>query len=117
MYSLAFSILFVSFLVLTLLVRFWLASRHIRHVLAHRAAVPAEFAEKIPLAAHQKAADYTVAKTKFGLLTLLVNYAVLIGFTLLGGLQWLALYLHELTGPGSPMLYQIGLIAAFAAIS
>ncbi|MGK5076223.1 M48 family metallopeptidase [Janthinobacterium sp. ZB1P44] len=118
MYSLAFSILFVSVLVLTLAVRFWLASRQIRHVLAHRAAVPSEFAEKIPLAAHQKAADYTVAKTKFGLLTLLVNYAVLIGFTLLGGLQWLALYLHELTGAaGSPMLYQLGLMVAFAAIS
>jgi len=117
MYSLAFSILFVSVLVLTLAVRFWLASRQIRHVLAHRAAVPAEFAEKIPLAAHQKAADYTVAKTKFGLLTLLVNYAVLIGFTLLGGLQWLALSLNEWMGAGSPMLYQIGLIAAFAAIS
>ena len=118
MYSLAFSILFVSVLVLTLAVRFWLASRQIRHVLAHRAAVPAEFAEKIPLAAHQKAADYTVAKTKFGLLTLLVNYAVLIGFTLLGGLQWLALYLHEMTGAaGSPMLYQLGLMVAFAVIS
>ena len=118
MYSLAFSIMFVSVLVLTLAVRFWLASRQIRHVLAHRAAVPAEFAEKIPLAAHQKAADYTVAKTKFGLLTLLVNYAVLIGFTLLGGLQWLALYLHELTGAaGSPMLYQLGLMVAFAVIS
>ena len=118
MYSLAFSILFVSVLVLTLAVRFWLASRQIRHVLAHRAAVPPEFAEKIPLAAHQKAADYTVAKTKFGLLTLLVNYAVLIGFTLLGGLQWLALYLHELTGAaGSPMLYQLGLMVAFAVIS
>ncbi|TNC76450.1 M48 family metallopeptidase [Janthinobacterium lividum] len=118
MYSLAFSILFVSVLVLTLAVRFWLASRQIRHVLAHRAAVPPEFAEKIPLAAHQKAADYTVAKTKFGLLTLLVNYAVLIGFTLLGGLQWLALYLHELTGAaGSPMLYQLGLMVAFATIS
>ncbi|MBE3026825.1 peptidase M48 [Janthinobacterium sp. BJB1] len=115
MYSLAFSILFVSVLVLTLTVRFWLASRQIRHVLAHRALVPHEFAEKIPLAAHQKAADYTVAKTKFGLLTLLVNYAVLIGFTLLGGLQWLALHMHELTGPG--MAYQIGLIVAFAAIS
>ena len=115
MYSLAFSILFVSVLVLTLAVRFWLASRQIRHVLAHRAAVPAEFAEKIPLAAHQKAADYTVAKTKFGLLTLLVNYAVLIGFTLLGGLQWLALHMQELTGPG--MWYQIGLIVAFAVIS
>ncbi|MFM2088236.1 MAG: hypothetical protein RLZZ237_3105 [Pseudomonadota bacterium] len=115
MYSLAFSILFVSILILTLVVRFWLASRQIRHVLAHRAAVPAEFAEKIPLAAHQKAADYTVAKTKFGLLTLLVNSAVLIGFTLLGGLQWLAEHVQALTGPG--MWSQIALIVAFAAIS
>ncbi|SFM88283.1 M48 family metallopeptidase [Rugamonas rubra] len=115
MYSLAFSILFVSFLVLTLLLRFWLASRHIRHVLAHRAAVPAEFAAKIPLAAHQKAADYTVARTKFGLLVLLVNSVVLVGFTLLGGLQWLSQAVFQQTGPG--MAYQLGLLAAFAAIS
>ncbi|MEC5163071.1 MULTISPECIES: M48 family metallopeptidase [unclassified Janthinobacterium] len=115
MYSLAFSILFVSFLLLTLVVRFWLASRHIRHVLANRAAVPPEFAEKIRLAAHQKAADYTVAKTKLGLLALLVNSAVLIGFTLLGGLQWLSIEVFKLAGPG--MAYQLGLLVAFAAIS
>ncbi|MES2259575.1 MAG: M48 family metallopeptidase [Pseudomonadota bacterium] len=115
MYSLAFSILFVSLLVLTLAVRFWLASRHIRHVQAHRGAVPPEFAEKIPLNAHQKAADYTVAKTKLGMLMLLVNSAVLIGFTLLGGLQWLSLAVFGLTGPG--MTYQIALLVAFALIS
>lgn len=115
MSSLVFSALFVGFLVVTLLVRFWLGSRHIRHVLANRHAVPSEFAEKIPLYAHQKAADYTVAKTKFGLLTLLVNSAVLIGFTLLGGLQWLSVTLFPLTGPG--MTYQLALLAAFAFIS
>jgi STE24 endopeptidase len=115
MYSLAFSILFVAFLLLTLVVRFWLASRHIRHVLANRAAVPPEFAATIRLAAHQKAADYTVAKTKLGLLALLVNSAVLIGFTLLGGLQWLSVAVFKLAGPG--MVYQIGLLLAFAAIS
>ncbi|WP_332856404.1 M48 family metallopeptidase [Duganella sp. S19_KUP01_CR8] len=115
MYSLAFSILFVSFIILTLIVRFWLASRHIRHVLVHRSAVPAEFAEKIPLAAHQKAADYTVARTKFGLLTLLVNTVVLVGFTLLGGLQWLSVEIFKLTGPG--MVYQLALLGAFALIS
>lgn len=114
MYSLAFSILFVSFIILTLIVRFWLASRHIRHVLAHRSAVPAEFAEKIPLAAHQKAADYTVARTKFGLVTLLVNTVVLVGFTLLGGLQWLSVEIFKLTGPG--MVYQLALLGAFALI-
>ncbi len=115
MYSLAFSILFVSFIILTLIVRFWLASRHIRHVLTHRGAVPAEFAEKIPLAAHQKAADYTVARTKFGLLALLVNTLVLVGFTLLGGLQWLSVEIFKLTGGG--MTYQLALLAAFALIS
>lgn len=115
MSSLTFSVLFVGFLVITLVMRFWLGSRQIRHVLAHRHAVPAEFAEKVPLYAHQKAADYTVAKTKLGLLTLLVNAAVLIGFTLLGGLQWLSVTLFELTGAG--MTYQIALIAAFAFIS
>jgi len=116
MYSLSFSVLFVAFLLLTLVVRFWLGSRHIRHVLAHRQAVPAEFAARIPLEAHRKAADYTVAKTKFGLLVLLVNAAVLIGFTLLGGLQLLSsLLLQWLDGPG--MTYQLCLIGAFALIS
>ena len=115
MSSLAFSVLFVVFLVISLSVRFWLASRQIRHVLRHRSAVPAEFVEKIPLAAHQKAADYTVAKTKFALLGLFVNAAVLIGFTLLGGLQWLSHALFGWAGPG--MTYQIGLLVAFAFIS
>src|SRR5450830_955441 len=115
MYSLAFSILFVSFIILTLLVRFWLASRQLRHVLTHRSAVPAEFAEKIPLAAHQKAADYTIARTKYGMLTLMINTLVLLGFTLLGGLQWLSLQIFQLTGPG--MVYQLALLAGFALIS
>jgi STE24 endopeptidase len=115
MSSLAFSALFVGFLVITLTVRFWLGSRHIRHVLAHRMAVPPEFAERIPLYAHQKAADYTVAKTKFGLLTLMVNSAILICFTLLGGLQLLSTTLYQYTGPG--MKYQIGLLVVFALVS
>ncbi len=115
MYSLAFSVLFVGFFVLTLILRFWLANRHVRHVLAHRAQVPAEFASSIPLPAHQKAADYTVAKTKLGLVSLLFSSTVLIGFTLLGGLQWLAMTLAPLTGAG--MVFQISLLVAFAVIS
>lgn len=115
MQSDGFSTLFVAFLALTLLVRFWLAARQIRHVRAHRGAVPAQFAEKIPLAAHQKAADYTVAKNKLGLVLLLVNAAVLVCFTLLGGLQWLSTAIRDLAGAG--MVYQLALLAAFAAIS
>lgn len=115
MSSFAFSVLFVVFLAITLIVRFWLSSRQIRHVLAHRSAVPAEFAEKIPLAAHQRAADYTVAKAKFGMFSMLLSAAVLIGFTLLGGLQLLSNIIFNWAGPG--MVYQLGLLVAFGAIS
>jgi len=55
--------------------------RHIRHVLANRDAVPAEFSASIPLAAHQKAADYTAAKTRLGMLETLGGAALLLGLT------------------------------------
>jgi STE24 endopeptidase len=115
MSSLAFSVLFVVFFVLTLGLRFWLANRQIRHVLRHRASVPAEFAPKISLETHQKAADYTVAKTRFGIAALLWGGLVLAGFTLLGGLQALSTALLHVAGPG--MLHQLLLVAAFAIVS
>ncbi|MBC3861809.1 M48 family metallopeptidase [Undibacterium jejuense] len=115
MNSVTFSVFFIGFLLMTLIVQFWLGSRQIRHILQHRAAVPPEFASKIPLEAHQKAADYSIAKTKFGLVSLLFNAVVLMGFTLFGGLQLLSVLVLNLTGPG--MLYQIGLLAAFAVVS
>jgi len=111
----SFSLLFAAFVLATLMVKMWLSTRHMRYVAQHRAAVPEQFAQKIPLAAHQKAADYTIAKTQLKLVLLVVNAAVLIGFTLLGGLQWLSLSIISFTGPG--MVYQIGLIAAVAIIS
>ncbi len=115
MYSLAFSNLFIGFLIVTLLLRFWLGSRHIRFIHAHRDTVPAEFASRIALTAHQKAADYTVAKTKFNLFMLLVTTTVLIGFTLLGGLQALSVAIFQRTGAG--MAYQLGLLVAFGLLS
>ena len=115
MSSLAFSVTFVVFFVLTLGLRFWLANRQIRHVLRKRASVPGEFASKVSLETHQKAADYTVAKTRFGIVALLWGGLVLIGFTLLGGLQAISSALLPLAGPG--MLHQILLVIAFAAIS
>lgn len=115
MSSLGFSVLFVVFFALTLGVRFWLANRQIRHVLRHRAGVPAEFAPKVPLAAHQKAADYTVAKTRLGIAAMLWGGVVLIGFTLLGGLQALSMALLGVTGPG--MAHQMALVVAFVVIS
>ncbi|HWJ95287.1 MAG TPA: M48 family peptidase, partial [Telluria sp.] len=115
MSSLGFSLLFVTFFLLTLGLRFWLAARHIRHIAKNRASVPADFAEKVTLAAHQKAADYTIAKTRFGIVSLLWGGIVLIGFTLFGGLQALNVAVLQATGPG--MLHQLALLVAFAIIS
>jgi STE24 endopeptidase len=84
-----FSSLFLALFVLTLLTRLWLSWRHIRFVSAHRNAVPATFAEKISLEAHQKAADYTVDRSRLSLRTTLVDTALLLAFTLGGGLAWL----------------------------
>jgi len=115
MSPLAFSIIFVFFLVAALSARLWLDLRHIYHVQAHRNTVPAQFAPSIPLEAHQKAADYTIAKTHFGMVLTVVGMAVLLGFTLFGGLQWLSEATHALTSSG--ITHQIALIAAFAFIS
>jgi STE24 endopeptidase len=112
--SLALTLVFAGVLVASLLVRFWLASRQIRHVARHRDAVPAAFATNITLAAHQKAADYTITKTRFGLLELALGAAVLLGWTLLGGLDALNQVLMDSLGGG--MLQQLALLAGFGLI-
>ena len=81
---------FLAALAAATVTRLWLAQRQIRHVRAHRDAVPRTFASTIPLAAHQKAADYTVAKTKFGMVDVVLDGAVLLVLTLGGLIQWLA---------------------------
>ena len=87
-----FTSLFLAVLALSIATRSWLAWRHIRHVQLHRSKVPAEFAERISAEAHQKAADYTVAKARFGQLGLTVGTALLLGLTLGGGLDALATF-------------------------
>ncbi|MHC4163505.1 MAG: M48 family metallopeptidase, partial [Planctomycetota bacterium] len=82
--------LFLAALFASLGVRLWLSWRQERHVRAHRAEVPAAFAESIPLAAHHKAADYTVARLRLGRVVAPARAALLVAFTLGGGLQALA---------------------------
>src|SRR5437764_12244707 len=93
------TVLFAIALMASLLVKFWLATRQMRHVAAHRDAVPAAFVNTITLAAHQKAADYTLAKSRFGLLGMAFGAAVLVGWTLLGGLDMLNTTARELVPP------------------
>ena len=83
------SILFISLVVLTTLTRIWLGNRHISFVLGHRNQVPNSFNKDISLEAHQKAADYTAAKTKLVIAESIVQAALLLTFTLGTGLQWI----------------------------
>jgi len=85
--SLIFSLIFAFALLASMLVKLWLAQRQVRHVSQHRGAVPAQFAEKISLPAHQKAADYTVANVRLGMVESVVGAVVLVAWTLLGGLN------------------------------
>ncbi len=110
------TLVFSLALLLYVAVKFWLASRQMRAVAAHRAAVPAEFAGTIGLAAHQRAADYTIAKLRFGLLELLLAAAVLLGWTLLGGLDALNGALLGAVGP-RPLAQPLALLVVFALIN
>jgi len=117
MSSTTLTLVFAGFLLASLLVRLWLASRQIRHVALHRDAVPAAFTATVSLAAHQRAADYTLAKLRFGLVSLALGSAVLLGWTLLGGLDALNGWLLAAAQPALGDLgYQLALLAAFAVI-
>ncbi|TNF33013.1 MAG: M48 family peptidase [Gammaproteobacteria bacterium] len=84
-----FGLLFLAFFTVSLAVKFWLAKRHIAHIEAHRHAVPDAFREKISLDDHQKAADYTTTKVRFGRWPMLYDAGLLLLWTFGGGLEWL----------------------------
>ncbi|MBU4045023.1 MAG: M48 family metallopeptidase [Gammaproteobacteria bacterium] len=90
-----FSAIFVSLLLTNVVVKAWLAWRQLDHVASHRAEVPPAFREQIGIAAHHKAADYTRTLVRFGLLGVLFDAALLLIFTVGGGIQTL----HELIAP------------------
>lgn len=108
----------IAFLVLIVLytaARLYLTLRHSRHIAAHRAVVPAAFAEQITLEQHQKAADYTQAKIRFGLIALAIELVVLIAWTLGGGLSALNSWVSQYAPAGS-VWGGLALFAAFGLI-
>jgi STE24 endopeptidase len=111
------TLLFAAFVAAALLARLWLDSRQIRHVARHRGAVPAAFADDVTLSSHQRAADYTLDKLRFGLLGAALSSAVLLGWTLLGGLDALNHAVREAIFPRfGGLVYQLALIGAFGLI-
>jgi STE24 endopeptidase len=112
------TLLFAATLMASLAVKFWLSSRQLQHVARHRDTVPAAFAERVSLDAHRKAADYTVTKGRFGLLVSAVSAAVVLGWTLLGGLDALNAVVRDAIAPRfGGLAYQLALLIAFAIVS
>jgi STE24 endopeptidase len=117
MQSLWLSLAFAAALLLTVGLKFWLATRQMHHVATHRAEVPPAFAGTVSLQAHQKAADYTLVRLRFGLVTLAFGTAVLLGWTLLGGLDALNAAVRDAVLPRwGGMAYQLALLSAFVLI-
>ena len=109
---------FAIAVLLWLAVRLWLSTRQIRHVAQHRDRVPPAFAGTVSLAAHQRAADYTIAKARLGVLAMAWGAALLLGWTLLGGLDLLNATLRDAIQPGwGDMAYQLALLTAFTLIA
>ena len=109
--------LFGAALIVSMLVKFWLSTRQSRHVAAHRVAVPATFASIVSLSEHQRAADYTLAKNRFGLINMAVGAALLLGWTLLGGVDTLNDALRQSVLPRwGAMAYQLALLGGFAVV-
>lgn len=84
-----FTVVFLAALGLSTAIQLWLVTRQVRHVRANRASVPEAFSEKIGLDAHQKAADYTIAKNRLELIEIIIGSLLLLAWTLGGGLELL----------------------------
>ena len=89
-----FTFIFIEILALTALFKLWLARRHLAYVAKHRDAVPEAFRVQIQLSDHQKAADYTRAKTRFSMLGIQFDAALLLVLTVGGGIQVISNLCH-----------------------
>ena len=111
----AFTWVFLAALASALATRLWLAARQTRHVRAHRGAVPVSFAGTIPLAAHQKAADYTVTRTRFGMVEACVSATLVLALTFGGLLQRLSDAWSGAAAPGG-MAHGVALIVSVVVV-
>jgi len=119
--STAFTWVFLAALALATATRCWLAMRQIAHVRAHRDAVPPMFAGTVPIDAHQKAADYTAAKTRFAIVDVLVEAAVIVALTLGGGIQalheiWTGVFAAGSLAHGTALLFSFFFVQALIGL-
>jgi len=111
----SFQSIFLAAFCITFGLKLWLLLRQMRHVWQHKDTPPNAFADSIPLAEHQKAAAYTLAKSRVGLVNLALEGALLYGFTLGGGLQRLQDVLSSTVS--QPLLTGVGVLLGLTLIS
>ena len=114
--SLFLTFSFVAFLLAMVGLKYWLAFRQIRHVTAHANTVPTQFADRVSLDAHRRAAAYTVERTRLGLFETAAGALVLVAATLLGGLDWIVARLAGL-GTGDFVLQMLVVTVVLLAVS
>lgn len=107
--------LFIIFALASYGTKIWLSMRQMRYVKAHRSQIPADFTEHISLASHQRAADYTIAQQRFGILENVWSLIILLVWTILGGLNALNHMIQPIMGSG--IGYGIALMLSFFFIN
>jgi STE24 endopeptidase len=112
--TLTLTYLLVGALLTNVLLKLWLNARQVRHVAQYRSEVPTAFRSQISLNDHQKAADYTLAKAKVAQIDMLIDAAVLVGWTLMGGLSALNAIVLTYMSPG--LWQQVVLVLAFTLV-
>ena len=113
---------FAALVMLQAFTRLWLLSRQVQHVQANRSAVPDSFSDRVSLLEHQKAADYSGAKARLAFVAVAVEAAVLLGWTLLGGLDLLNTslrgWIHDpAPSASSALTYPVALLLAMGLIA
>ena len=114
---LVWTTLFASALIASHAIRAWLLARQVRHVALHRGEVPAAFRSSVGLVAHQRAADYTLAKARLAQWQMVAGAAILLGWTLFGGLDLLNAAVRDTVAPRAGALaYEVALVVAFVVV-
>ncbi|MGH8208897.1 MAG: M48 family metallopeptidase [Steroidobacteraceae bacterium] len=97
------TLVFIAAVIVSTALELWLSQRQIAAVAAHRGHVPEPFADTVSADQHVRAADYTIAKARFGRVGEIVNAVIALALTVGGGVAAIdALWRH--TGLSQPWL-------------
>lgn len=106
---------FLLFFALSTVGQLYLSLRQSAAVRRHYGQVPTAFAATVRLDEHQRAADYTLAKQRLARYEIIFQAALLLLFTLGGGLDFLSLLSQKMTA--APLWQGVLLIGLFTLFS